>query len=70
MLDICRLFIDMGAQVEARNSIGLTPLHCAADQGYVEIVRLLCNHRAGVKARSKVDLGHYIGQPYVATSLS
>jgi len=50
-LDICRLLIDKGAQVEAKVSCGWSPLHYAAEQGHVEIVRLLCNHGADVEAR-------------------
>ena len=50
-LDICRLLIDKGAQVEAKNSNGRTPLHCAAYQGHVEIAQLLCNHGADDEAR-------------------
>ena len=51
-LDICRLLLDKGAQVEARNKFGLTPLHNAAQQGHVEIVRLLCDRGADVEVRS------------------
>jgi len=50
-LAICRLLIDKGAQLEAKNSNGSTPLHHAAIQGHVEIVRLLCDHGADVEAR-------------------
>jgi len=50
-LDICRLLIDKGAQLESNDWIGLTPLHFAADQGHVEIVRLLCDRGADVEAR-------------------
>jgi ankyrin repeat protein len=50
-LDICRLLIDKGAKVEAKDSHGSTPLHCAAVQDHVEIVRLLCDHGADVEAR-------------------
>ena len=39
-LDICRLLIDKGAQLEAKDSIDCTPLHYAACGGHVEIVRL------------------------------
>ena len=51
-LDICRLLIDKGAQVTAKNRGGWTPLHCAARKGHVEIVCLLCDHGADVEART------------------
>ena len=51
-LAICRLLIDKGAQVEARNFGGSTPLHYAASQGHIEIVRLLCDRGADVEARN------------------
>ena len=50
-LAICRLLIDKGAQVEARNIIGRTPLFYAA-RGHIEIVRLLCDRGADVEART------------------
>ena len=50
-LDICRLLIDKGAQMEAKNSFGRTPLHCASYQGHDDIARLLCDHGADVEAR-------------------
>jgi ankyrin repeat protein len=49
--DICRLLIDKGAQLEAKNCYGWTPLHIAASEGYIEIVRLLCDRGADVQAR-------------------
>jgi hypothetical protein len=51
-LDICRLLIDKGARVEAKDSGGWTPLHIATIRGHVEIVRLLCDHGADVEART------------------
>jgi hypothetical protein len=51
-LDICRLLIDKGAQLEAKDWMGWTPLHWAASQGHVEIVRLLCDRGADVEART------------------
>ena len=51
-LAICRLLIDKGAQVEAKNSHGWTPLHHAAYRGHIEIVRLLCDRGADVEACS------------------
>ena len=50
-LDICRLLIDKGAQLEVKDSIDCTPLHWAAIQGLIEIVRLLCDRGADVEAR-------------------
>jgi len=52
-LDICRLLIDKGVQMEAKDSNGNTPLHFAAANGHLEIVRLLCDHGADVEARNK-----------------
>jgi len=51
-LAICRLLLDKGAQLEAKNINGCTPLHHAAAQGHVEIVRLLCDRGADVDARA------------------
>jgi ankyrin repeat protein len=48
--------IDKGAQVEARNINGSTPLHYAARYGRVEIVRLLCNRGADADARNYAGL--------------
>jgi hypothetical protein len=55
-LAICRLLIDKGAQLEAKDINGKTPLHLAAEQGHVEIVRLLCDRGADIVAR---DNGGY-----------
>jgi hypothetical protein len=52
-LDICRLLIDKGAQLEAKDRTGYTPLHRAAENGHVEIVRLLCDRGADIEARSR-----------------
>jgi hypothetical protein len=40
-LDVCRLLIDKGAHIEAKDRYGRTPLHFAAGRGHLEIVRLL-----------------------------
>jgi hypothetical protein len=51
-LAICRLLVDKGAQVEAKDIYDRTPLYLAAKRGCVEIVRLLCDRGADVEARS------------------
>jgi hypothetical protein len=50
-LAICRLLIDKGAQLEAKDVSDMTPLHWAAIRGHVEIVRLLCDRGADIEAR-------------------
>jgi ankyrin repeat protein len=51
-LDICRLLIDKGARVKAKDRNGYTPLYYAAEKGRIEIVRLLCDRGADVEART------------------
>jgi len=51
-LEICRLLIDKGADIEAKGWEGMTPLHYAAANGHIEIARLLCDHGADIEARS------------------
>ena len=52
-LDICRLLIDKGAHLEAKDIIGWTPSQLASWEGHIEIVRLLCDHGADVEARGE-----------------
>ena len=47
---ICRLLIDKGAQLEAKDSNGGTPLQYASSNGHIEIVRLLCDRGADIEA--------------------
>jgi hypothetical protein len=49
--DICRLLVNKGAQMEAKDVSGDTPLHWAAGSGHLEIVRLLCDRGADIEAR-------------------
>ena len=50
-LSICRLLINNGANIEARESVGRTPLCYAAVFDNIEIVRLLCDRGAEIEAR-------------------
>jgi hypothetical protein len=52
-LDTCRLLIDKGAQVNAKDSIGCTPLHLAAWKGHIEVLRPLCDRGADIEARNQ-----------------
>lgn len=36
------LLIDSGIELDVANKQGLTPLHIAARNGYIDLVRLLC----------------------------
>jgi hypothetical protein len=69
-LAICRLLIDKGAQLEAKDSGGWTPLHYAAFRGHVEIVRLLCDRGADVEARDNGGWRPLHYAAIMATSLS
>jgi hypothetical protein len=52
-IDICRLLTDKGAQMEAKDSNGNTPLHFAAANGHMEIVCLLCDHGADIETSNE-----------------
>jgi len=43
--------LEQGANVNARNTVGWTPLHLAAEKGYLEVARLLVEKGADVNAR-------------------
>ncbi|KAK4194872.1 ankyrin repeat-containing domain protein [Triangularia verruculosa] len=47
------LLVDMGLETECQDSAGLKPLHLAAMQGHVEVVRILLTRKAKVHASSK-----------------
>ena len=54
---IAKLFIDKGANVNARltDKGGYTPLHCAAANGSLEIVKFLVESGAQIDARNKFN---------------
>ena len=62
-LDVCRVLIDKGAQVNAKGWNGMTPLHWAISNGKLEIVRLIRGHGADVKARDDDGCNHLLIQP-------
>ena len=45
-IDIMRLLVENGAEVNARDEYGETPLHQTAERGYIEVVRLLVENGA------------------------
>jgi ankyrin repeat protein len=73
-LDICRLLLDKGSQLEAEDNNGWTPLLYAAGENSVEIFRLLCDHGADVEARRSDGLrplhrAAYYGQMSIVKEL-
>ncbi len=55
-----RFLLDHGADLQATNSFGATPLLAAAASGDIEIVRLLLDRGANVNAQPTMDVGGFI----------
>lgn len=53
--DICKLFLEQGANVHATNKKGYTPLHYASEQGHFYISNLLIDAGANVNAMDEKD---------------
>lgn len=51
--ELMKTFIELGADVNARDSGGSTPLHSAAHSGVIEKVEILLAHGADVNAKTK-----------------
>ena len=43
------LLLDSRADVDAKNSVGMTPLHLAAREGFLVVAKMLVEHHADLK---------------------
>ncbi len=55
-IEILKLLIENGSDVNAQNNDGNTPLHCAARKGELDIVKLLIANGADVNAQNKKNI--------------
>lgn len=53
-----------GAAVDGVSRGLRTPLHNAARKGYLDIVKLLCDHSANLRLRSLLDKGECFGRRF------
>lgn len=59
--DLCRLLVEFGADVNAKNLKGNTPLHYSLTYGFSEISRFLIAHGADEYATNSDGLTCYEG---------
>ncbi len=45
-VDVARILLTHGADVNSKNENGLTPLHLASQLGFTELIRVLVEHGA------------------------
>lgn len=50
-LAIARTLLDKGANIHLMNNLGITPLHCAASNGYTGMVKILLKYGADITSR-------------------
>ena len=50
-VNVVRLLITWGAEVDLRDKWGWTPLHSASQEGHLEVSQMLVDHGANVNAR-------------------
>lgn len=55
-MDAAPFLIGRGADVNARTDLGITPLHLAAEQGDIDVLRLLLDHGADVNAQDRAGI--------------
>jgi ankyrin repeat protein len=72
-IDTCRLLLDKGADVDAHNSAGCTPLSIAARKGSIEFCRLLLDrgatHKPDTAGRTPLYYAAYMGHAEVCVLL-
>ena len=67
-VEVVRVLLDAGADIQARNSTGGTALHSASLAGHLEVVRELVRKGADISAKSRygnTPFDYSIGQPAV-----
>lgn len=55
-MDVARLLLSKGAEVNSKDDAGFTPLHVAAFSDHAEIVELLLSHQADIDAKNHSGL--------------
>lgn len=60
-LDLCRILVEAGADVNAKNQKGNTPLHYTLTYGFAEITRYLISQGADEYATNAEGLTCYEG---------
>ena len=53
-LSVVQYLCEQGADKEARDNVGLTPLHSAASNGQLPVVQYLCEQGADKRARNGI----------------
>lgn len=67
-VEIARMLIEAGTQLRCKDNEELTPLHCAAMEGNIEIVQLL--FQAGAKQDGWVTISNVSMADYLVSSLN
>ena len=49
-IDIVKLLVDLGADIEVRTDFGSTPLHLASYRGHIDMVKLLVDLDADIES--------------------